>query len=319
ADASDRVGHGSHIASLIGSEDLTYSGVAPEANLIALKVFSDTGAGTFAFVEQALQWVAAHAAQYGIDVVNLSLGDGQNWAAPGAHYGLGDEFAALANDGIIVVAASGNNFFAAQSRPGVSYPAADPNVIGVGAVWTQDFGGPWRWSSGAIDLTTGADRIASFSQRDPTMTEIFAPGARLTGANHLGGTVTMQGTSQAAAYLSGTALLAQQMAEHELGRKLTPQEFTDLVVATGKKIVDGDDEQDNVVNTGLTFARVDMRQLAKGVYRYEDKEWQENGHHRREHEFALAYAQRCWVKDFVSDGSGATDEEGEEFLIALPG
>lgn len=58
------------------------------------------------------------------------------------------------------------------------------------------------------------------------MTEIFAPGARLTDANQLGGTVTMQGTSQAAAYLSGTALLAQQMAEDEVGRKLTPQEFT---------------------------------------------------------------------------------------------
>lgn len=153
-------------------------------------------------VEQALQWVVAHAADYSIDVVNLSLGDGQNWTTPDSHYGLGDKFAALANDGIIVVAAAGNNFFTAQSRPGVAYPAADPNVIGVGAVWTQDFGGPWRWSSGAIDLTTGPDRIASFSQRDPIMTEIFAPGARLTGANHLGGIVTMQGTSQAAAYLS---------------------------------------------------------------------------------------------------------------------
>jgi|CXWL01.1.fsa_nt_gi hypothetical protein len=265
ADASDRVGHGSHIASLIGSEDLTYPGVAPEADLIALKVFSDTGMGTFAFVEQALQWVVAHAAEYSIDVVNLSLGDGQNWTTPDSHYGLGDEFAALANDGIIVVAAAGNNFFTARSQPGVSYPAADPNVIGVGAVWTQDFGGPWRWSSGATDLTTGTDRIASFSQRDAAMTEIFAPGARLTGANQLGGTVTMQGTSQAAAYLSGTALLAQQMAEEEVGRKLTPQELTTLLTASGQRIVDGDNEQDNITNTGLTFPRVDMVALADAI------------------------------------------------------
>jgi len=280
ADASDRVGHGSHIASLIGSEDLTYPGVAPEARLLALKVFSDTGPGTFAFVEQALQWVAAHAAQYGIDVVNLSLGDGQNWAAPGAHYGLGDEFAELANEGIFVVAASGNNFFAAQSRPGVSYPAADPNVIGVGAVWTQDFGGPWRWSSGATDLTTGVDRITSFSQRDPTMTEIFAPGARLVGANQIGGTVTMQGTSQAAAYLSGTALLAQQIAEDELGRALTPQEFTTLLMASGQRIVDGDNEQDNVTNTGFTFPRVDMVALADAILalrpEHHDHQWEEH-------------------------------------------
>ena len=319
ADASDRVGHGSHIASLIGSEDLTYPGVAPEADLIALKVFSDTGTGTFVFVEQALQWVVAHAAEYSIDVVNLSLGDGQNWTTPDSHYGIGDEFAALANDGIIVVAAAGNNFFTAQSLPGVAYPAADPNVIGVGAVWTQDFGGPWRWSSGAIDLTTGPDRIASFSQRDPTMTEIFAPGARLIGANQLGGIVTMQGTSQAAAYLSGTALLAQQVAEHDLGRKLTPQEFTDLLVATSKRIVDGDDEQDNVVNTGLTFPRVDMLQLAKGIHRYAVWERGEESHHHSEQGFALAYAQRGWVKDYVAGTAAESVHDEEELLIALPG
>jgi subtilisin family serine protease len=264
-DASDRSGHGSHIASLIGSQDAVYTGVAPDANLIALKVFSDTGTGTFAYVEEALQWVVAHAVEYHINVVNLSLGDGQNWTTPGSHYGLGDEFATLANDGIIVVAAAGNSFFTASSMPGVSYPAADPNVIGVGAVWTQDFGGPWRWSSGAIDLTTGANRITSFSQRDATMTEIFAPGARLTGANQLGGIVTMQGTSQAAAYLSGTALLAQQIAEDELGLALTPQEFTTLVTASGQRIVDGDNEQDNVTNTGFTFPRVDMVALADAI------------------------------------------------------
>ncbi len=320
ADASDRVGHGTHIASLIGSEDATYPGVAPEADLIALKVFSDTGSGTFAFVEQALQWVVAHAAQYSIDVVNLSLGDGQNWATSGSHYGLGDEFAELANDGIVVVAAAGNNFFTARSQPGVSYPAADPNVIGVGAVWTQDFGGPWRWSSGAADLTTGADRIASFSQRDAMMTEIFAPGARLVGANQSGGTVTMQGTSQAAAYLSGTALLAQQMAREELGRKLTPQEFTELVGATGKKIVDGDDEQDNIVNTGLTFSRVDMLQLATAIERSEDQEGHEGGrHHHRDREYALAYTQRCWVRAFVSEETSIADDVREELSIVLPG
>jgi len=291
ADASDRVGHGSHIASLIGSQDATYQGVAPDTNLIALKVFSDTGTGTFAFVEQALQWVVAHALEYSIDVVNLSLGDGQNWTTPDSHYGLGDEFATLANDGIIVVAAAGNNFFTARSQPGVAYPAADPNVIGVGAVWTQDFGGPWRWSSGATDLTTGADRIASFSQRDATMTEIFAPGARLTGANQLGGTVTMQGTSQAAAYLSGTALLAQQIAEDELGRALTPQEFTTLLMASGQRIVDGDNEQDNVTNTGLTFPRVDMVALADAILALRperhDHQWEE--HPGRGVELALAH------------------------------
>jgi len=89
------------------------------------------------------------------------------------------------------------------------------------------------------------------------------------------------------------------------------------VVVTGKKIVDGDDEQDNVVNTGLSFPRVDMLQLAKGIHRYAAWERGEEGHHHRDQGFALAYAQRGWVKDFVSDGSAAIDEKWEELLIAL--
>ena len=37
--ASDVAGHGSHVASLIGSQDSAYPGVAPGTDLIALKVF----------------------------------------------------------------------------------------------------------------------------------------------------------------------------------------------------------------------------------------------------------------------------------------
>lgn len=304
-DASDRNGHGSHIASIIASEDATYPGLAPEADLIALKVFKDSGSGTFAYVEEALQWVVTHVDQYGIDVVNMSLGDGQNWSVPGIHYGIGDELAALANEGVLVIAAAGNNFFTAGSRPGVAYPAADPNVIGVGAVWTADFGGPWRWSSGAIDLTTGPDRIASFSQRDPLMTEIFAPGARLVGANHLGGTVTMQGTSQAAAYLSGIALLAQQYAEQTMERTLSSEEFVSLAVRGSRQIIDGDDEDTNVTATGETFARVDVPGLAKSVRRYAVREREGLGDMAGRRDLALAFIQRCWVTDFVGGGSAA--------------
>lgn len=83
------------------------------------------------------------------------------------------------------------------------------------------------------------------------------------------------------------------------------------MVRTGSKIVDGDDEQDNVVNAGLTFARVDMAQLAKGIHRSENKERHEDGH--RDHRFAKAYAQRCWVKDFLSEASTTVDDRGDDF------
>ena len=70
-DASDRHGHGSHVSSIVGSSDPQLPGMAPGVNIIALKVFGDNGAGNFAQLEQALQWVAANVAQYNIVSINM--------------------------------------------------------------------------------------------------------------------------------------------------------------------------------------------------------------------------------------------------------
>ena len=52
----------------------------------------------------------------------------------------------------------------------------------------------------------------------------------------------MEGTSQAAAFVSGVAALSQQLAQQELGRDLTTAEFALLLKETSDTIVDGDDE-----------------------------------------------------------------------------
>ncbi len=265
ADASDHNNHGSHTASLIGSSDATYGGVASGVDLISLKVFQDDGKGYFAYLERALQWVVANADGFNVGVVNLSLGDGGNWDAAIGRYGLGDELAALAAKNIIVTAASGNNYAKVGGAWGVSYPAADPAVLAVGATWTGDLGGPWTFSTGSTDYTTAADRIAAFSQRDDELLDIFAPGARLVGASATGGTTTMQGTSQASAYMAGVAALAQDLAQDHLGRRLSLAEFSALLDATADRIVDGDDENDNVRNSGLSFGRVDVQALGAAI------------------------------------------------------
>lgn len=262
--AIDRNGHGTHVAGVIAGADTMFGGVAQGAELIVLKVFGDDGSGSFANLERALQWVNANAQAWNIGVVNLSLGDGSNWTDAGSRYGLGDEFASLAAQNIITVAAAGNNY-ATVNALGVAYPASDPAVLAVGAVWAGDFGGPWRFGNGGVDEATGSDHIASFSQRDDDQVDIFAPGARLTSAAIGGGVRTMQGTSQSAAYVSGVAALAQQMAHQHLGRALTVAEFHTLLAATAVTIHDGDDERDNVVNTGLDYGRLDVKALADAI------------------------------------------------------
>ena len=264
ADASDVIGHGSHVSTIIASDDQTYPGVAPDTNLIVLKVFDKNGHGYFSYIEKALQWVIANADTYNIDVVNMSLGDNGNWTNDLPRYGIGDELATLAAKNIIMVAAAGNDYSQYNSM-GVAYPAADPAVLAVGSVWVGDFGGPWRVSTGAVDYTTGADRIAAYSQRDEDMIDTFAPGSRFNGADANGGIQTMQGTSQAAAFVSGAAALSQELAKEVLGHYLSTGDFAKLLRETGDLITDGDDENDNVQNTGLQYPRIDFVKLFNAI------------------------------------------------------
>ncbi|MCU0534446.1 MAG: S8 family serine peptidase [Hydrococcus sp. Prado102] len=262
--ASDRTGHGSHVSSVIGSSDKKYPGVAPKVNIIHLKVFGDDGGGSFGYVEKALQWVVANTKKYNIASVNMSFGDGGNYNKSTKQYGIADELAKLAQKKVAVVAAAGNEFYPYKSAQGVASPAADPNVIGVGAVYGSNMGSQ-SYGSGAKAYSTGSDRIAPFSQRHKTLTPIFAPGAPITAANDVGGTMTLQGTSQAVPHVAGAIVLAQQLAVRELGRRLSINELKSLLVSSGKKINDGDNEKDNVKNTGLTFKRLDVLALSEAI------------------------------------------------------
>lgn len=264
ADVTPVAAHGSHIASIIGSQDSVYCGVAPSTDLVILKVFEDSRRGYFSYLEKALQWVIANEEAYNIGVVNLSLGDGGNWTDDFSRYGIGDELAVLASRGVIIVGAAGNNYYQ-FGRIGVAYPASDTAVLAIGATWAADFGGPWVFSTGAVDYSTGSDRIASFSQRDNVLIDAFAPGGRFNGADATGGTRIMMGTSQATAIVSGIAALCQQIAFEELGRGLTTREFALLLKDTNDIIIDGDNENDNVRNTGLEFGRINFYSLAEKI------------------------------------------------------
>ncbi|MEW5956577.1 MAG: S8 family serine peptidase [Chloroflexota bacterium] len=265
-DAGDVNGHGSNVSSIVAASYGAYKGMAPGANIIHLKVFQDGGAGAFGYVESALQWVVANANTYNIASVNMSLGDGGNYssATPMTWYGIYDELAALAALKVIVASASGNSFYGYGSAPGVSYPAADPNSLSIGAVYDSNAGG-FSYGGGAVVYVSGADRITPFSQRHSTLTTIFAPGAPIIGAGPDGGTVTMHGTSQASPHVAGIAALMQQLANQVIGRDLTPAEFSSLLNSSGVAINDGDDENDNVANTGLNFKRVDVLALGEAV------------------------------------------------------
>ena len=261
-DAQDFQSNGSNVASVIGSEDMMYKGIATGVDLINLKVYSDDGTLSFSAVEQALQWVQANAEAYNIVAVQMPVGDGENHTTSGSQQDIGDEIASLSAMSVAVVAGAGDDYYTHSSSVGVGYPAADPNTLSVGATYDSGTFG-WTHESGARAYSTAADRIAAFSQRHATLVDIFAPGSRIIGANRIGSTVSRHGTSQAAAHVTATVALIQQLAEQEIGRRLTVTELRDLMSDTGTAVVDGDDEDDNVTNTGLTFQRLDVFDMAE--------------------------------------------------------
>ena len=265
SDASDTNGHGSNVTSIATSSDGTYTGMAPGAGIIHLKIFPDgpNPGASDADIEEALQWVVSHAATYNIASVNMSLGYGN----VGYHVNdlpYSDEFAALANLDIMVSVAAGNSFYSVGSTQGLNVIAADPSVISVGAVYDSNIGSV-SYGDGSTAFTTGPDRITPFSQRDQYLLDIMAPGAPITGANQSGGIVTYHGTSQAAPHIAGIAALAQELAVQTLGRRLTLDEFEKLLRDSATTINDGDNENDNVANTGLNFPRVDVLALGTAI------------------------------------------------------
>jgi serine protease AprX len=178
ANATDSYGHGTDVAGIIAgngdnrpsSDPLhgQYIGVAPNANLISIKVSSETGATSVLNVIYGLQFAVQHQSQYNIRVVNLSLDSATPQSYKTDPLDAAVEAAWL--HGIVVVVAAGNRGAASDA---VQYsPANDPYVITVGGVDENGTANPRD------------DAIASWSSRGTTQDgvqkpDVYAPGAHI--------------------------------------------------------------------------------------------------------------------------------------------
>jgi serine protease AprX len=202
----DTFGHGTHLAGLIAGRDpiTGFSGVAPGARLVSLKIAGADGETSLGRVLAALDWIRRNhdAPGYNIRVVNLSLG------VPGDDYrsdALAWAVEQLWQEGIVVVAAAGNNGAGARM---LDMPADDPFVIAAGASDMRktadprddrvaDFSSRGRWR--AADLVAPGTSVLSLRVPGSTL-DLEFPGARVNGLYFRG-----SGTSQAAAVTSGIA------------------------------------------------------------------------------------------------------------------
>ncbi len=107
-----------------------YKSIAPEAEVVLLKVRSRLGIQTRHIIE-ALEWVVAHKEQHNIRIVNISLSGDQ----PGSYLksALAQAAEGAVQAGIVVVASAGNRGWDGGSDP-IRPPASAPSVITVGGL-----------------------------------------------------------------------------------------------------------------------------------------------------------------------------------------
>ena len=117
--SADEFGHGTHVAGIIGGAatsvtNLYAGGIAPDANIINVRVLGPDGTGTTSDVIAGMEWAIANRARYNIRVINLSLG--HPVTEPSVTDPLCEEVEKATALGIVVVAAAGNAGKTADGR-----------------------------------------------------------------------------------------------------------------------------------------------------------------------------------------------------------
>ncbi|HTL87183.1 MAG TPA: S8 family peptidase [Acidimicrobiia bacterium] len=237
----DSYGHGTVMAGLIAgnghdSETRTngaYTGVAPGAEVVAVKVAGANGVVDVSTILQAMHWIDAYRTQFNIRVLNLSWGvdSTQSPVLDPLNYAV----ERLWGDGIVVVVAAGNE---GPSYGTITKPGDDPVVITVGALNAKG------------DANPNNDAIPDWSSRGPTAAgfakpDVVAPGRTIVAQRSFGSTVEQNnslgwvapsyikgsGTSQATAVTAGVVALM-------LGARpeLTPDQVKQMLMESADPI-----------------------------------------------------------------------------------
>ncbi len=222
----DHHGHGTHIASIIKS-------VFPQVKIIPIKYF-DSESTEEQIIADSLR-ALKKAIELKVDIINYSGG------GPGASPQERAIIKLAQQKGILVVAAAGNNGKNLDRTPGAYYPASYGfnNIVSVGGYY--------------IDSQSQAQRVDS-SNYGKNKVDIYAPGQSIVGAlpnklsyarlKSLTGSRSvaqvqtqsfkksgsMTGTSQATAFVSGTAALIKAqypfLKPHQIREILMSSAFT---------------------------------------------------------------------------------------------
>lgn len=231
----DPFGHGTHVAGIVAGDGEEIDGIAPEAELVGLRITSPKQA------IKAIEWAVKNKEKYDIDVLNLSLGVKEVY--PNRQ----DPFAQAAQQaidaGIITVVAAGNECTSTHCSGTISTPGTLKDAITVGA-----------YSDGGTVDFLGDDKIWARSSNGPTLRDkhakpdLVAPGVNVLAPRSAGSDLGKRrpqwkkyhydtGSSMATPMVSGTAALLLQV-DPNLGQ----EEIREILTGTADPL-EGSDRQ----------------------------------------------------------------------------
>jgi serine protease len=203
--ANDDNFHGTHVASTVAEatdNSVGVAGFAFRCALMPVKVLDQNGDGSFFDVAEGIDFAARNTS---VKVINLSLGGDGNSATVRAAV---DRAVAA---GITVVAAAGND-----GRGTISFPAALPNVIAVGAVDGRKQKAPYSNFGPELDLMapggdnrrddTGPDGVPD-GRPDGILQQTLDPDSAARGIFDDFAYFFVTGTSQATPHVAALAAL----------------------------------------------------------------------------------------------------------------
>lgn len=181
----DDSGHGTQVAGIIAAldNDIGAVGVAPDAELYAIKTLDSAGKGNISDVIAAINWAISH----NMDIINLSF------TSPTGTALLESTLQEAYNRGILIVAASGNAVNPRTSITDVLYPARYSTVMAVGSVNKQLTRSVFSYFGSNLDFVAPGEEIYS--------TTIGGPDPQY---------INTYGTSMAAPFVTGIAALYKE-------------------------------------------------------------------------------------------------------------
>jgi serine protease len=236
--ASDDVGHGTHVAGTIAqstNNNYGVAGIAYKATIMPIKVLSGGGGGTISDIAEGIKF----AADNGAKIINMSLGGGGDSQ-------LMREAIDYANKkGTVIIAAAGN-----ENRNSSSYPARYPNVISVAAIDASGKKAPYSNFGAGVDISApGGSETGKILQNtidSKTGESIF---------------VGYQGTSMASPHVAGVAALIASISDNN------PENIRKILLESTRKI---NEDPLNHYGAGQLDAAAAVKLTLKGQITFRD-------------------------------------------------